>query len=83
MRTIIAPGHQLGTCRMGDDPEFSVVDRDLKVHGVDNLYLVGGGVFPTGGAVWPTLTIAALALRLGNHLRGKLRRLGFSAPQGT
>jgi choline dehydrogenase-like flavoprotein len=82
MRTFMAPGHQLGTCRMGDAPQSSVVDRDLKVHGVNNFYLVGGSVFPTGGAVWPTLTIAALALRLGSHLRSELRRSGPPAPQG-
>ncbi len=60
--------HMMGTCRMGDDPGSAVVDRDLKVHGVDNLYAVGSSVFPTFGAAHPTLTIAALALRLGTHL---------------
>jgi choline dehydrogenase-like flavoprotein len=73
MQTGLAPGHPLGTTRMGDDPKLSVVDRDLKIHGIDNLYTVGGSVFPTSGAVAPTLTIAALALRLRDHVHSKLR----------
>jgi choline dehydrogenase-like flavoprotein len=60
--------HQSGTCRMGHDPEISVVDRNLCAHDVKNLYVVGSSVFPTIGAVMPTLTIAAVALRLGDHL---------------
>lgn len=64
-----APGHHMRSCRTGDDPRSSVVDRDLKVHGVKNLYVVGSSVFPTAGAGWPTLTVAALALRLADHLR--------------
>ena len=63
----------MGTCRMGEDPQSSVVDRDLKVHGIDNLYVAGSGVFPTFGAIGPTLTIAALALRLADHVRGTLK----------
>jgi len=61
--------HHMGTCRMGDDPRSSVVDQDLKVHGVDNLFVVGGSVFRTFGAIGPTLTIAALALRLADKIR--------------
>jgi choline dehydrogenase-like flavoprotein len=61
--------HQCGTCRMGHDPHTSVVDRNLRAHDVKNLYIVGSGVFPTIGAVQPTLTIAALALRLADYLR--------------
>jgi glucose dehydrogenase len=72
MRSGLAPGHHMGTCRMGDDPQLSVVDRDLKMHGVRNLYVVGSSVFPTSGAGWPTLTVATLALRLADHLRGRL-----------
>jgi len=67
-------GHHMGGCRMGDDPSTSVVDRDLKVHGIDNLFIVGSSVFPTGGAVNPTLTIAALALRAGQHMARVLGR---------
>jgi choline dehydrogenase-like flavoprotein len=61
-------GHQSGTCRMGNDPKTSVVDRNLRAHEIQNLYLVGSSVFPTIGVSMPTLTIAALALRLGDYL---------------
>jgi choline dehydrogenase-like flavoprotein len=62
--------HHLGTCRMSDDPDTGVVDRNCRVHGIDNLFVVGGSVFPTAGALQPTLTIAALSLRLADHLLG-------------
>jgi choline dehydrogenase-like flavoprotein len=61
--------HYLGTTRMGIDLEKSVVDPDLKVHTVDNLYVVGGSVFPTSGCANPTMTIVALSIRLAEHLR--------------
>jgi choline dehydrogenase-like flavoprotein len=60
--------HHMGTTRMGDDPSTSVVDRDCRVHGVGNLYVAGSSVFPSSGYANPTLTILALALRLGDHL---------------
>jgi choline dehydrogenase-like flavoprotein len=60
--------HHIGTTRMSDKPSGGVVDTDLKVHEVDNLYVVGSSVFPTGGAAAPTLTIVALSLRLADHL---------------
>jgi choline dehydrogenase-like flavoprotein len=60
--------HHMGTTRMGDDPSTSVVDRDCRLHGVENLYVAGSSVFPTSGYANPTLTIVALALRLGDHL---------------
>jgi choline dehydrogenase-like flavoprotein len=60
--------HHLGTTRMSDDPRSGVVDSDGKVHGVSNLFVTGGSVFPTGGFIPPTLTILALALRLAGHL---------------
>lgn len=63
--------HLMGTTRMGDDKNTSVVDRDLKAHDLDNLYICGGSVFPTSGAVNPTLTIQALAARLAKHLADK------------
>lgn len=61
-------GHHIGTTRMADDPRSGVVDRDCKVHGVDNLYVAGASVFATSGHANPTLTIVALALRLAEHL---------------
>jgi glucose dehydrogenase len=62
--------HQMGTCRMSDDPNRGVVDRNCRVHGASNLYMAGSSVFPTVGALQPTLTIAALSLRLARHLFG-------------
>ncbi len=61
--------HDLGATRMHDDPRSGVVDANCRVHGVSNLHLAGGGVFPTAGSANPTLTIVALALRLADHLR--------------
>jgi choline dehydrogenase-like flavoprotein len=49
-----------------------VVDAHCRVHGIDNLHVVGGSVFPTGGWAFPTFTIVALALRLSAHLRQRL-----------
>lgn len=65
--------HHMGTTRMHDSPSQGVVDRDCRVHGVDNLYIAGSSVFPTAGSNFPTMTIAALALRLAEHLRQRLR----------
>ena len=62
--------HHLGATRMGTDPESSVVDPQCKLHGVANVYLAGGSVFPTSGCANPTFTIVALAIRLAEHLRG-------------
>jgi choline dehydrogenase-like flavoprotein len=61
--------HHMGTTRMGTDPRHSVVDRNGRVHGVENLYLAGSSVFPTAGFANPTLTIVALSLRLADHLK--------------
>jgi choline dehydrogenase-like flavoprotein len=57
---------------MHRDPRYGVVDGDTRVHGVDNLYVTGASVFPTAGFANPTLTIVALALRLGDHLRDRI-----------
>jgi choline dehydrogenase-like flavoprotein len=64
-------GHTMGTTRMGDNPSTSVVDRHCRVHGYANLFVAGSSVFPTGGYANPTLTIVALALRLGERLAGQ------------
>jgi choline dehydrogenase-like flavoprotein len=65
--------HHQGTCRMGDNPANSVIDRNLRVHECSNLYVCGSEVFVTGGAMQPLLSIAAFSLRLGEHLPGRLR----------
>jgi choline dehydrogenase-like flavoprotein len=64
-------GHHLGTTRMATRPEDGVVDRDGRVHNVDNLYVAGASVFPTGGHANPTLTLVALSIRLADHLASK------------
>jgi choline dehydrogenase-like flavoprotein len=64
--------HQMGLTRMSDSPRSGVVDRECRVHGVDNLYLAGSSVFPVGGCEGPTLTIVALAARLARTLHAAL-----------
>jgi glucose dehydrogenase len=61
-------GHIMGTCRMGDDPKQSVVDKFQRSHDHKNLYLVGSSTFPTGATANPTLTLAALSLRTAKHI---------------
>ena len=60
--------HMMGGTRMSADAAGGVVDADGRVWGVENLYVTGASVFPSGGMANPTLTILALALRLGRHL---------------
>ena len=64
--------HHMGTTRMGTDPTASVVDARLRTHEVRNLSVASSSVFPTGGAMNPTLTIAALALKCADHVREAL-----------
>ena len=70
---ISATAHQAGTARFGTDPATSVLDPTCKAHELDNLYVVDSSFFASIGAVNPTLTIIANALRVGDHL---LERLG-------
>lgn len=65
-------GHPCGTCRAGDDPAASVVDRNCKAHGLDNLYVVDASFMPTSGGANPSLTIAANALRVAEAIRLRL-----------
>jgi choline dehydrogenase-like flavoprotein len=62
----------MGTTRMGTDPESSVVDPRLRTHDVANLTVASSSVFVTGGAMNPTLTIAALALKAADHVEEDL-----------
>jgi choline dehydrogenase-like flavoprotein len=64
--------HHMGTARMSEDPKDGVVDSNCRVHGVDNLYIVGSSVFPTCSSDMPTLTLMALACRLSDHLKTRL-----------
>ena len=61
--------HHMGTTRMSNDPKYGVVDRNSKVHDLDNLYIAGSSVFSTGGACNPTMPIIQLCLRLADHLK--------------
>ena len=60
--------HQAGTCRMGDDPKTSVVDKYCRVHDVDNLYVIDGSVHVTNGGFNPALTIMAIAYYASDNL---------------
>ncbi len=64
--------HHMGTTKMSKTKKEGVVDSNCKVFGINNLYVAGSSVFPTGGAVNPTFTIVALSLRLAAHLKEKL-----------
>ncbi len=64
--------HQAGTCRFGTDPSTSVLDLDCKAHEVDNLYVADASFFPSIGAVNPTLTIIANALRVADRIKTRL-----------
>jgi choline dehydrogenase-like flavoprotein len=66
--TGLSSTHVQGSCRMGDDPERSAVDRNGKMHGVDGLYVGDGSLVPRTLSVNPSLTIMALATRLADHL---------------
>lgn len=70
--TLSGGWHHMGTTRMHDDPKRGVVNASCQLHGVANLSITGASVFPTAGAVNPTLTLVALTLRLSDHLRLKL-----------
>ena len=63
--------HAACTLRMSEDKALGVTDPNMLVHGVDNLYVCSNASFPSIGAVNPTLTLTALALRLGDHLSPK------------
>jgi choline dehydrogenase-like flavoprotein len=71
-RNNINYGHVCGTCRFGDDPRTSVLDRTNRAHGLDNLYVVDASFFPSSGGTNPSLTIAANALRVGGIIDRQL-----------
>src|ERR1041384_4351678 len=74
--------HQAGTCRFGADPATSVLDAHCKAHELDNLYVVDTSFFPSIGAVNPALTAMANALRVGEHIAGRLG-VSYAAPAAT
>lgn len=70
-QTMVGGGHLMGTTPMSEKPEQGVVDRNCKLHQMDNVYLAGSSVFATSGVSNPTLTLMALSRRLGSHLKEK------------
>lgn len=68
-------GHPCGTCRFGDDLASSVLDRECRAHGVENLYVVDASFMPRSGAINPSLTIAANALRVAPGIAQALRAM--------
>jgi choline dehydrogenase-like flavoprotein len=64
--------HHMGTTRMASSPRDGVVDADCRLHGLDNFFVAGSSVFPTGGYGNPTLTLVALSLRLSDHLKKRV-----------
>jgi choline dehydrogenase-like flavoprotein len=71
-RSLQAGDHHMGATRMSKSHDDGIVNSDLQMHSVDNLYIASCAVFPTSGYANPTLTIVALALRLADHLDNKL-----------
>ncbi len=77
---LVGTWHHEGTTRMHPEASMGVVDTDCRVHGLANLFVAGSSVFPVSGSTSPTVTIVQLALRLGDHLRGRLRAGDMPAP---
>ena len=71
-------GHPSGTCRFGTNPSSSVLDANNKAHGLKNLYVVDASFMPTSGGTNPSLTIAANALRVAEHISDALRSKNHS-----
>jgi choline dehydrogenase-like flavoprotein len=69
----LAGYHHMGGTRMSDSNQDGVVDKNLKVHGINNFFIAGSSVFPSGGHANPTLTITQLSLRLGDHIKNILK----------
>ena len=65
--------HLLGTCRMGDNPQSSVVDKYHRTHDIENLFLCDGSSFVSSGRGQPTMTIMALAFRAAEHIAAAAR----------
>ena len=76
---ISGTAHQAGTARFGADPANSVLDLNCKAHELDNLYVIDASFFPSIGAVNPTLTIIANALRVAGHIQAEARRMTAAA----
>jgi len=75
--------HQNGTLRFGADPKTSVLDLNCKAHDLENLYVVDASFFPSCGAFNPSLTIAANALRVGDHIMNNVLNAKTSLQKET
>lgn len=73
-------GHTMGTCRMGNDPKTSVVDRFNRAHDVPNLFVVDGSSFVTSARNHPTCTISALAFRAADNIIRTAKNGSIKAP---
>ena len=73
--TFTSGNHQMGGTRIGFEKKNSVVDENLKVHDIENLYVAGSSVFSSSGHCHPTLTIVQLSLRLGDQLMSIIKKL--------
>jgi choline dehydrogenase-like flavoprotein len=75
--SVSAGQHQAGTCRMGDDPRGSVVNRNCQLHEVDNVFVIDGSVHVTNGGFNPVLTIMAIAYFASDRLVRNWKGTGF------
>ena len=66
--------HELGTCRMGDNPKTSVLNKWNQSHDIKNLFVVDGSSFVTGGSQNPTMTIVSLSMRASEYLAEQMRK---------
>ena len=73
-RMAVFSAHQMGTAAMGSDPEHSATDSWGRLHGLENLFVCDGSLFPTSLGVNPQITIAALGDRTARHLRHEAAR---------
>jgi choline dehydrogenase-like flavoprotein len=74
---VSAESHQAGTCRMGDDPQSSVVNRCCQLHDVDNVFVIDSSVHVTNGGFNPALTIMAVAYYASDALVRNWKGTGF------
>ena len=75
--TVSAGQHQAGTCRMGNDPQGSVVNRNCQLHDVDNVFVIDSSVHVTNGGFNPALTIMAIAYFASDALVRNWKGTGF------
>jgi choline dehydrogenase-like flavoprotein len=79
VRETTSGAHLMGTCRMGNDPKTSVVNKFNRAHDVPNLFIVDGSSFVTSGRNHPTCTIEALAYRAADNMARAARNGGLEA----